>query len=205
MNQSQTNSARNLQHLYSTVIGLSFSLAIYNIVDTSRVDIPFKTELLPFFFAFLVTLIPFYHGALRHLDTTYIEQAGNNVRKGALLMDFSALFIESCILLVLAVLLNRPVYFMWGIVVLFVFDIIWALAFWGFSQKNVRPKTELRWATINFVFAVLLTAFLLVIDFKFPNIQLNNLVLVIGIISITSIRTFVDYKLCWDFYFPSLK
>ncbi|PKP58792.1 MAG: hypothetical protein CVT89_02260 [Candidatus Altiarchaeales archaeon HGW-Altiarchaeales-2] len=111
MNEAQANSVRNLENLYSVVVGLGLSIAILNLIDTTRGAVPIKLELVPFFLAFLVTIIPFYHGALRHLDTTYIEKGGKQIRTGALLFDFSILFIESCFFIGLAVLLPTPQFF----------------------------------------------------------------------------------------------
>jgi hypothetical protein len=117
-----------LENLYSVVVGLGLSLSIFNLIDTTRTPIPIKLELLPFFLAFIVTLIPFYHGALRHLDITYVEQGGKQVRNGALFADFAILFIEGCLLLALAVLLSTPQFFAWGLAALLAIDTIWGFA-----------------------------------------------------------------------------
>lgn len=203
MNKSQTNSVRNLGNLYSIVAALGLSLAIYNLIDTASETIPFKFDLLPFFFAFLVTLIPFYHGALRHLDITYVEQGGKHVRKYALLIDFSALFIESCLLLALAVLLPKPIFFAWGLVALLIFDAIWVItAHFGFSQ-DVKPKAELRWALINITTAIVLIIYLTIFNFVPNATYVTNLKLSIGIPSISLLRTVIDYIWCWDIYYPS--
>jgi len=203
MNESKTNSVRNLENLYTTVVALALSLAIYNLIDTTRATIPFKLELLPFFAAFLVTIIPFYHGALRHLDITYIEKGGKQLRKGALLIDFSALFIESCVFIVLAVLLLTPLFFAWGLVILLVFDIIWVfIARLGFSQ-DVQPKAELRWALINLIVVVTLSIYLIIFNFVPRAIYVSDLKLSAGILGFSLLRTIIDYACCWNVYYPS--
>lgn len=203
MNESKTNSVRNLEHLYTTVVALALSLAIYNLIDTTRATVPLKLELLPFFAAFLITLIPFYHGALRHLDITYIEKGGKQVRKGALLIDFSALFIESCIFIVLAVLLLKPLFFVWGLVALLVFDIIWAfIAYLGFSQ-DVQPKAELRWVLINLIAVVILSVYLIIFNFVPRATYVSDLKLSAGILGFSFLRTIIDYAWCWNVYYPS--
>ena len=73
MEKPQDNSVKNLEHLYTTVVAVALSLAIYQLIDTTGGKIQFRLELVWCFLTFLVTLIPFYHGALRHLDITYIE------------------------------------------------------------------------------------------------------------------------------------
>ena len=62
--------------------------------------------------ALLVTLIPFYHGALRHLDEQYAG-AGARQARGFVLVDFLVLFLESCVFLALAVSIARPEVFGW--------------------------------------------------------------------------------------------
>src|SRR4051794_37746654 len=104
---SQSRSVQNLENLYSVVIGAGLSFGIVTLVDPSKAPVPLRFELLPYFVSYLVTLIPFYHGALRHLDVVYIE-GKRPVRSGALLLDFLGLFLESCLFLALAVLLRAP-------------------------------------------------------------------------------------------------
>jgi len=152
----------------------------------------------------LITLIPFYHGALRHLDVTYVEEGGKQVRKFALLVDFSALFIESCLLLALAVLIVKPPFFAWGLVVLLAFDTIWALsAHLGFSQ-DVKPKPELRWAIINLFTVIILSIYLVILDFVPPLTYASDPKIWVGILGISILRSTIDYWLCWNFYYPSL-
>jgi len=202
VNKAQTNSVRNLQNLYSIVVGLGLSLSIYNLIDTSREGVPFKLELVPFFVSFLVTLIPFYHGALRHFDATYVEQGSRQVRSGALLADFVILFVESCILLTLAVLLPTPQFFAWGLVILLALDSIWGfVAHLVFSQE-AKTKPELRWALINFVTVVILIVSFVIINMFPPVAGSNDMKLWVIILSVSVIRTIIDYVLCWDFYFP---
>jgi len=207
MKEAQTNSVRNLEHLYTTVVAIALSLAIYNIIAATR-ETPFKWELVLFFIALLVTLIPFYHGALRHLDITYVEEGGKPVRKPTLLFDFLALFTESCLLVAMAALLPRPHYFVWVLAVLLAFDAVWGFtAYLGFSKER-KPKPELTWAQINFVSAILISIFLLIVLGFVPFIEIgyfSNLKLSVWIFGLSLLRTVVDYKLCWDTYYPSAK
>lgn len=205
MSVAQTNSVRNLEHLYTTVVALALSLAIYNIIDVTREGVPFKLELVPIFFAFLVTLIPFYHGALRHLDITYVEEGGRHVKKYALLIDFSALFIEGCLFVILSALLSRPLFFVWGLVTLLAFDTIWGVvAYLGFSRMG-KSKPELTWALINLVSTIVMSVYLVVLGFVPSAENANDLKLTVGILAFSLLRTVVDYVLCWNTYYPSAK
>ena len=205
MKQAQENSVKHLEGLYSIVVGIGLSIAIYNLVNTTGGNVSLKIELLPFFGAFLVTLIPFYHGALRHLDITYIEQGGKHVHRFALLVDFLALFIESCLLLALAFLIVKPSSFSWGLVVLLGFDTLWAIiAHLGFSQDSPKAKLkpELRWGVINFITTIILISYLV---FLLPEKSTGDLRLLIGVPCISLLRSIIDYASCWDTYYPSSK
>ena len=200
MESPQTSSVRNLETLYSVVIGLGLSLGITNLVDANRAPIPLRLGLLPYFASYLVTLIPFYHGALRHLDATYIEKGGKQARSGALLLDFLVLFIESCLFFALAVLLPSPQLYAWGLVSLLSVDIVWGfLAHVAFSNAG----SELKWAYINLITVVLLSVVLILLGAFPPSAGAadGNLAVVVLIVSLG--RSAVDYGLNWHVYYPS--
>jgi len=202
MKEAQTNSVRNLEYLYSAVVGLGLALAVYNFIDINRTPVPIRVELLPFFIVFLVTLFPFYHGALRHLDVTYIEHGGKQVASGGLMADFSMLFVESCLLLALAVLITNPRIFAWCLLILIAFDTIWGLiVHFAFSPEE-KPKAELRWAYINLTTSFLLIILLVTIDAV--SQQIRELLFWIILLGLALGRTIVDYALCWEFYYPSV-
>ncbi len=65
-------SVSHLQQLYTVVVGLALTVAITNLIDQAA-PVPIRMAALPYFVSYLVTLVPFYHGALRHLDVTYLK------------------------------------------------------------------------------------------------------------------------------------
>ncbi len=171
--------------------------------DASRAPIPLKVGLLPLFFSYLLTLIPFYHGALRHLDVTYVEKAGREVRSGALLADFLVLFLESCLLFSLAVLLPAPQLYAWGLAALLVVDTGWGfLAHIAFSQSG-EHKAELRWALINLLTGGVLCVLLTVIGPFPPQADVTDGKLGVIVLVISVGRSCMDYALNWHFYYPS--
>ena len=204
MYEAQKNSVRNLEGLYSTVVGLALSLAILRVIDTHRAPIPVSSTALPCFFAFLATVIPFYHGALRHLDITYVEKAGRDVAPGGLLFDFGFLFLEGCLLLALAALLRTPQFYGWFWLALLVVDLVWGfLAHIAFSARDVQPRAEVRWAIINTVCATLL-AILLLTRVPYPPTTAPaepRVPLLLLVLSLA--RTIADYGGCWGYYYPS--
>jgi hypothetical protein len=204
MNESRANSVRHLEGLYTVVVGLGLSLSILNVVDPKLEGLPIRIDLLPYFISFLVTIIPFYHGALRHLYITYVEKEGKQVRNGALLADFVMLFIESCFFLGLAVLITKPLFFAWGLATLLLFDSVWGFtAHIGFSQ-DVKPKAEVRWALINLLTTAGLVIYFCLIDMVPIGASVQaGAKLAIGLIVISVLRTVIDYAVSWNFYYPS--
>lgn len=201
-----TNLVRSLQTLYTIAVGLGLERAIVNLVDISYGIIPIKLELIPFFVAFLITLIPFYHGALRHLNFVYIEEEGKNVRSGALFTDFSLLFLESCLIFSLAILLPNPIGFFIALLLLLLVDILWALLFLGFSKKEKKTSlTELHWLIINTIVIIsCLINFGVLYISKVP-MNIFDLEISIFVLVIFITRTVFDYVLCWSFYFPPIQ
>ena len=156
----QRNSIQNLQTLYTLVVGLGLGYAVLEIVDVKLTPIPLNMSLVPFFLAYMVTLVPFYHGALRHLDATYIEQEGREVRSGALMVDFLLLFIEGCLFIALAALLSDARFFSWGLVALLSVDVVWGFGAHIAFTPSKAEKKETAWAVINLVTVIVLVGVL---------------------------------------------
>src|SRR6185437_11887329 len=112
------NSVRSLSNLYTVIIGVALSLAVVKLVEGGT---GLKAATIPsilLFAAFVVTLLPFYHGALRHIDDAYIESEGANIKDGALVVDLILLFIHGIVFVVLALLIAIPDEFAWVLIVL---------------------------------------------------------------------------------------
>jgi hypothetical protein len=202
MQSPRENSVRDLKNLYSAVAGLGLALAVYNLLDINRSPVPVRWELFPFFVAFLVTLLPFYHGALRHLDITYIEHGGKQIASGALFVDFLMLFFESCLLLALAVLIPKPRMFAEFLTVLIGFDTLWGFGAYLAVSHGGKTKAELYWAYINLGATFLLIVFLNVADI-IPY-QIREKLFWVILLGLSIIRTIIDYAVCWRFYYPSI-
>jgi hypothetical protein len=164
--------------------------------------------------AFVATLIPFFHGTLRHLDSVYIEQNVRPVRNGALLADFTLLFLQSCFFFALGVHIAHPDTFGWIFVGLLLLDALWAIAtrlvFFPVTDNVIdelqiiffgnETHAPITWAKNNLIFVALVAIFLKFAETMKPELQEGQLA--IGIAVLGLIRTFSDYKKSWDFYFP---
>ena len=197
---ARENSVRHLANFYTVIAGLALTTAVYQLVNEKSGLLPFTWPKLLLCLAFLVTLFPFYHGALRHLDVTYVEvKAGSKEPKaGAFIGDFALLFTQSCLFIVLAIEITEPVLFTLVYAGLLLFDTIWAvLANWAFSAPT-NGKQELTWAAINFCTLCVVFAFMYsqgLVD----NLTTNVNPLTIGIVTcvIAWVRTIVDYWASW--------
>lgn len=183
------------------VIGIALSVAIYNLIDPSARPTPIRLANLFGFGVILVTIIPFYHGAVRHLYATYIESGSSSrIRNGALLLDFVILFLEGCFFVAIAIVLSEP----WTLVFTYML-LLFLDSFWGFLAKlaftgAAAQTAEWKWSLINIVTIILLLSLIAIThepnDFTFTFWEK------LAIFSIALGRTIFDYTICWNFYYP---
>jgi hypothetical protein len=194
------NSVTALSELYTVVIGVALSIAIANSLDASAHPVPLKLSTIINVFTFIVLIVPFYHGAVRHLFATYVEQGGSKpIKNGALLADFFLLFFEGCLFVLMAAVLNDTVAFGWVLVALLMLDSVWGFLAWLAFASEEAQYAERLWSLINAITAVLLALILIFLDQTFVS---RPLLSEVGVFAIIALRTIVDYALCWSFYFP---
>lgn len=91
-------SVDSLQRIYTVIVALAVASSIKSLTIDKASDALLKSPDilagLPVFLSFLVTLIPFYHGMNRHLDTCY-TQGGNFAARGAILTRSKSSFLCS--------------------------------------------------------------------------------------------------------------
>lgn len=188
-------SVDSLQQIYAVVIALAISQAIQSLLkDPARGTVLGVDEIrlgLPPLVAFLVTLVPFWHGMNRHLDRCYLEKK-ESVRQGALLLDFVTFFVEAGLLFAAGWSLRSGIHtFIYLGALLFV-DMLW-----GFISHQIHfpgHKSHVRkWSAINLA-AIALAVPIIAYPFMWKTTVLMALAIV---------RSIVDYGLCWDFYFPA--
>lgn len=197
------NSVRQLAELYNVVIGVSLSLAITKVIDPSAEAIPLRWDALLNFLSFVVTIIPFHQGAVRHLFATYVEEGGSSrIERGALALDFLLLFFEACVFVSLSLLIGNTQLFLNLMIGLLIVDSIWGLlAYLAFTGAQAQ-LAEKKWALINLV--AMATLFFL--SRLGPGLlsgwgdEMKQLVFLICFL-----RTMADYITSWDFYYPAPK
>ena len=200
MSEARANSVKQLSELYNVVIGIALSAAIYNTIDQKGSGVPLHFDHLFNFGVVLVTIIPFYHGAVRHLMATYVEDGGSSrIKSGALMADYVLLFLEGCIFVTLAVVVAQTETLIWVLVTLLVLDSVWGFLAWLAFTGAQSQYAEKKWAIIN----MFCTGFLVLIGvYGNATITSDPLMAQGSIFVVMVIRTIVDYGWCWDFYYP---
>lgn len=200
-NKKLENSVRSLVNLYTVVIGAALSLAVARAIDVNigLTSIGVVPTLL--FVCFVVTLFPFFHGALRHLDDAFIENESPNIKTGALIFDFALLFLHALAFVVLSQLLQRPSHFVWFLIIVLLIDVIWGIFTHFGSSSDSKLSSESKWTVINFFFVGIVAAYLvsndIYIDHDDGHLKLSILLTIACVL-----RSTIDYVWCGDFYFP---
>jgi hypothetical protein len=194
--ESQRRSVVHLQGLYSVVVALALTLAAERLFPVEQGVSPSRAFVLAT--ALLVTLIPFYHGALRHLDELYGRETGQSAHPFSVLVDFLLLFLESCVLLAMAASITQePNVFAWLFLALLTLDVIWAYLTTTFLVPGRERVAQKTWLKVNVSYGLALLAILVVVTFAgwASSGALPYAVLVVALA-----RTATDYALSWKFY-----
>jgi hypothetical protein len=211
--RKQQSSVRHLQALFAIVAGLALTEAVSELAREVDNALPTARTLM-LMVAFLATIIPFFHGGLRHLDDVYIvTPPGPNMSRYAPLVDFILLFVESVMLLGMAHRLVDPPHFLAFLLFLLVIDIIWAIVTPPLIDCQmtlpavlvaVVPRlkfskdTEIAWGQNNILFVPIAIAAWISIDTAKPSITVDAFIVMVFALA----RSINDYRLSWSFYFP---
>jgi hypothetical protein len=204
LEKARTRSVDNLQRLYTVVISLAVTESLRRLLSALMEADPSKrpdyTSWL-MFAALLVTIIPFYHGANRYLDATYVT-GERKARAPALMIDFVMLFLEGLIFFALAMLVGRAAHFYTGLACVFILDAVWV----GFTRitssgSNDTAPSYVVWAIVNVVAAVImmLSFWSNILNFSFWSTEQARQ---IAALTIALLRTVYDYSSVWSFYYP---
>jgi hypothetical protein len=200
-NKRMENSIRSLVNLYTVVIGAALSLAVAGAIDVNKGLTSISTVSILLFVAFLATLFPFFHGALRHLDDTYLENSASSMKTEALIIDFALLFLHALAFLVLSQLLKKPADFAWFLVAVLSIDVVWGVFAYFGSVSLGKFSAESRWSTINFFFVLGVLFYLIDQEIYFGTEAVS--VKLAWLLAIACVcRSTIDYLWCRDLYFP---
>lgn len=195
------NSAKSLCQLYTVIVGVALSMSVRTLVGKSDGILAINWISILLFWSFIVTIVPFYHGALRHIDDEYIADTSGARKVGALIYDFLLLLLHGLTFVVLSLLIDTPNQFAWVLIAVLAIDVAWGLFVHFASSNENRCCAEGKWATINGIFVVLGAGLLFANDIFLGEIETKRALSAYVAIG-CSLRTVADYKMCWGFYFP---
>jgi hypothetical protein len=183
-----------LQRIYAVIVALAMNESLKRIfLKSGAGDLDVHFAHLPELLAFFFTAVPFVHGMNRHLDQTLAvsREPGKRWYLGYLLIDFLVFLGESCLLFLLAVSVNDPLFFklLLGLLVL---DVVWSLLTWPITKAVVA-----QWLIINLI-AVVVGGLLI---WRFPSIPEAPRQWIL--MSVAILRTIADYWFARKFYFPA--
>ena len=202
-------SIEHLQTLYSTAVGVSLAVVMAQVIAVNGRETRISVAAIPTVVAFLVTLIPFYHGAQRHLDDTYRPDRANHAAPGqapeapvpppiwVLMGDFLTLFIESCLFFALAAFVRQPLDFAGSLITLLALDAAWGATAYFLGRRRRRRGGEFGWAVLNLLTIVVLAG-LFVVGRSSPD---PNLWLRWAVLAVCLGRSAADYFVARETYF----
>jgi hypothetical protein len=135
------------------------------------------------------------------LFATYVEAGGSTrIKSGALLADFVLLFLEGCLFIMIAAIIKSTENMAWTAVGLLILDSLWGFLAWLAFTGAQSQFAEKRWAIINIITAVVI---IIILIFGRETFVAQPTQAQWGLAAILTLRTIMDYWLCWDFYFPA--
>ena len=142
---AQEDVSRRLMDLYAVGTGLALAIGVERMVRfTGDSDALICWESLPLFVALVATLIPCYHGALRHLYKRWIE-AHDGMASSSMMVDFVMLFLGVGVMLAMGYVLTQPFAFAVALMALLLLDCLWALTFDYLVDRRTRRQSTRRW------------------------------------------------------------
>jgi hypothetical protein len=228
--EAQKDVSGRLMDLYAVGTGLALAIGVERMVRfTDESDALIRWESLPLFIALVATLIPFYHGALRHLYKRWIESHDCMTRR-SMMVDFVMLFVGVVVMLAMGFVLTQPWTFAVALVALLVLDCLWALTFDYLVDRPVRQRMtdwlsrllkaslafardplsrsrpgahpELNWLWLNLGALVVAVPALAVLAWTGSSV--DSVGFSLAVMAFALLRTLLDYWVNAGFYFPGV-
>ena len=206
--------ARRLLELYTITAGLALASGLEKAFASDGPKPLLEGCRLLLLGAFLLTLVPFFHGALAWLDTEWLASL-NTLTNGRMVIDFISLFLQLCFLFVLGKCLASPTWFGWVYCCLLFLDVIWAtLAIWRRWESHIAPGgavkrtlgrelTAIREGAAGWLWVNLGALVIAIPTTLFISHRASQLIAAASIAVVAVARTAVDYSISWKFYFPT--
>jgi hypothetical protein len=203
--QAIQSTITSLKEIVTIVTGLTITNSIVRLFTRddlfSLSNVDFQSLLL--FIVLLGNVIRFYHGNIRHLDTTYTLELGKgnagDLTKGGgskTAIDFFVILLQSIAFAIISFLIHDPYEYFAFFAGLLVIDVIWFLGAYQYSPDRKAFDHQKKWSLNNIISVF---ALLIVITTGSAFLGVMYAYVLLGILVI---NTAIDYTISWDFYFP---
>lgn len=192
--QANTRTVDALQRVYGMVIALALTTAVKVVIEAVGLIAPKPqtgaetSQTAVLFGAFLMTLVVFYHGMNRHLDDTFVIGENAVESRLPLLVDIFVFLLEGALLVAMAYAIPAPETFLHVWTGLLAIDILWGLYVYVIVERTAPAK----WVLNNAIFL----AAAWVVWLRIAPGQ------AIALGTVEMLRSVVDYRINWSFYFP---
>ena len=200
LDRARMRSVDHLQRVYAFVVSLTFAESLRRTLLTANqtVDLRWSNKWI-MSLSLVVTIIPFYHGANRYLDATYVTGERSYKYQYSLMIDFLFLFLQALLMFGLAVLITGETtqvsvndrWFFGGLAVLLAIDVIWILIT-RFTTRDSRDEARKfrRWALVNIIAIAAISVLIYFARWEW-------------LLVVSFVRFILDYVIAYDFYYPS--
>jgi hypothetical protein len=190
-------------------MAVGLGVAVSNTITVDHDHLKVQWDHVPLVVALLVTLVPFYQGAMLHLDGKYLRDEVGSHATLVPLVDFAFLFLEAVLVVALAASVADVRPFLVAGAALLAIDVVWAIVAFRLVRRaaapderqdnasNKAPDGELHeWIVINAVSLVIFGIGCLgQLWIDYPTWVLTTVAVAAAII-----RSTVDYRKNAPFY-----
>lgn len=184
-----------LETLYAVVMGFTLTAGLKTFADpwvggTAAADIRLRGPDAFLLYALILTLVPFFHGAMRHLEELHRRPETNSQHK-IVFAEYIMLFLEGAVFVLLGLCIGSPQHFVFFFLCLLAIDSPWAALSWWWTPSEHRRHLAL-WLLLNVVTILAL----LILKLRVPLPADWPTFVVWGAL----VRTVADYTFNWPFY-----
>lgn len=199
--ESLRRSVTALERMFGVIGGFGLTMGAKTLMETWlpgwKETVSFPDSIprghLALFATLIVTLIPFFHGAMRHLDIVHLFSKAET-RPMPLFVDYLLLFIEPIVFVMLGMSIGSVRHFLIGLGVLMAIDLLWAVVSCLWTARDRRSHV-IRWIAFDVVCLALLgITFIRAVDAR-------HITLWIAVVA--TVRSGLDYIFNWGFYFDT--
>ena len=198
MNDSFHSAVDNVQRIFTIVLALSLAESFKQFVDDKAISPEDRHIHWGRGFAlvaFLMLVVPFYHGMGQWFNDVYKTNAPPKPYSAYLALDSIAFLIESILFFVMsrALPIEQWRRFYISAALILTVDIVWGLTVWICHREAIIP-----WVCVNG--GVVLVLGLILCRIRDHGSRVGPKLCLLVLI----FRSILDYWFSWDFYFPPL-